>query len=582
MITFLEYDVLGINGLLNLLTYRDTMEPDKCNSREEPMQQEILETDVLCVGGGIAGLMAAIRASELGARVIVAEKGNTIHSGCGRAGNDHFWCYIPEVHGPDIEHIVKLRQASARVIPRDINVIRTREEKSFDIVKLWDSWGIPMKYDGKYEFAGFGYPGSKLLALKYDGHKQKTVLTEQALKRGVNIVNRVMVYDLLCDGGVAGAIGINTREDKITVFRAKAVILGTGCVERLYPSPINGRISNPAHPANLTGDGRAMAYRAGAELVGLETPYGHCGPKYFAKAGQATWVGVVKDAYGKPVGPFVTEPDKRYGDVVLMSYPTLFEDYAGSGRGPIYMDCTGISQEDYEYMLHYLKQEGNDAILNHLEEEGIDPRKNPIEFMRYDMRPVGGVHYNEKGETNLPGLYAAGDEVVGGIATAAIFGWIAGENMAEYVKGAQPSEPGSAEQSITEVKNLINKIKGREAGADWKEMNFALQQVLYDYAGSVRSETLLQAGLNHFQRLKRKAYTTIAAKNQWELIRCLEVLNLFDLGELIFIAAGERKETRGKHVRPDYPVTNPKFDRSLLFIKKVDGKAVTEWREIQM
>ncbi|MBW2304327.1 MAG: FAD-binding protein, partial [Deltaproteobacteria bacterium] len=67
------------------------------------MKTERVETDVLCVGGGIAGLMGAIRAAELGARVVVAEKGNVKYSGSGRAGNDHFWAYIPEYHGQDMD-----------------------------------------------------------------------------------------------------------------------------------------------------------------------------------------------------------------------------------------------------------------------------------------------------------------------------------------------------------------------------------------------------------------------------------------------------------------------------------------------
>ena len=70
------------------------------------MNREVVETDVLCVGGGIAGLMAAIRASDLGAKVIVAEKGNTLRSGAAGCGNDHFWCYIPEVHGSNLEAFI--------------------------------------------------------------------------------------------------------------------------------------------------------------------------------------------------------------------------------------------------------------------------------------------------------------------------------------------------------------------------------------------------------------------------------------------------------------------------------------------
>ena len=98
-----------------------------------------------------------------------------------------------------------------------------------------------------------------------------------------------------------------------------------------------------------------------------------------------------------------------------------------------------------------------------------------------------------------------------------------------------------------------------------------------DYAGSVRSESLLEAGLNHLRRLRREARATLIARNQHELTRSLEVLNLLELGELVCIAARERKETRGQHMRADYPYTNPTLDR-LLIVKNVDGHPVTTWQ----
>ena len=97
--------------------------------------------------------------------------------------------------------------------------------------------------------------------------------------------------------------------------------------------------------------------------------------------------------------------------------------------------------------------------------------------------------------------------------------------------------------------------------------------------GQLGSETLLEAGLTYIRGLNEKVYSTIMAKNQHELMRCLEVLNLLELGELTFIAAKERKETRGFHRRVDYPFTNPLLDK-LLIIKKVDGKPVAEWKEM--
>ena len=86
------------------------------------------------------------------------------------------------------------------------------------------------------------------------------------------------------------------------------------------------------------------------------------------------------DPQGKPVGPFLTKPDKRYGDMTIELSKTVFEDYAKSGKGPVYMDCGGISDEDYEYMIYWLKQEGNTALLNHLKEEGIETKKGEIKI----------------------------------------------------------------------------------------------------------------------------------------------------------------------------------------------------------
>ena len=107
------------------------------------LSEEVIEGDVLCIGGGIAGMMAAIRAGELGADVIVAEKANTLRSGCGATGNDHFRCYIPEFHGPSIEPIIELIKAGPGGVGRSDAVIRAGMELSYDMVKLWDSWRIP-------------------------------------------------------------------------------------------------------------------------------------------------------------------------------------------------------------------------------------------------------------------------------------------------------------------------------------------------------------------------------------------------------------------------------------------------------
>ena len=550
------------------------------------LKEELVETDVLCVGGGIAGLMAAIRARELGAKVIVAEKGNALHSGRGRAGNDHFWCYIPEVHGADMELFLKecLKGPKLKLMQAgtSMKVLRTFLERSFEIVKLWDRWGIPMKYQGRWEFAGHSFPGDVLTHLKYAGLKQKRVLTEKALEKGAEIMNRVMIFDLLRGGdGIVGAIGIHTREEKVMVFQAKAVILGTGFVDRLYPPPVSGWLASVAGGLTLTGDGRTMTYRAGGDIVGPEIARRHIGPRYFSRYGQATWVGVLRDPKDKPIGPYVTKPDKIYGDMTPEVRGTILEDYMKSGKGPVYMDCRGISDEDYEYMMYWMVHEGNSSLLDYMKEEGIDIRKHLVEFQIYHMLPEGKIWISEKAETSIDGLYAAGDESMGGIGPSATYGRIAGENAATYVKEAPGPDVEKARAEIEEKKALVNNMSSRKEGPDWKEANIALQQIMQDYAGSVRSETLLTAGLSYLRRLREKVDTTMMARNQWELTRCLETLNLLDLGELVFLAANERKETRGLHNRPDYPLTDPMLDGKGLFIRRVKGEPVIELKKAE-
>jgi succinate dehydrogenase/fumarate reductase flavoprotein subunit len=550
------------------------------------MKEEMIKTDVLCIGGGIAGLMAAIRASELGANVVVAEKGNARYSGRGRAGNDHFWCYIPEVHGPDMGSFMKecLKGPKLRIMQAgtSMKVMRTFMERSFEIVKLWDSWGIPMKHDGRWEFAGHSFPGDVLTHLKYQGRDQKRVLTEKALEKGVKIINRVMVSDLLRDGDrIIGAVGVHAREDKVVVFQAGSTIVATGIADRLYPSPVPGWMASTPNCLTLTGDGRTMAYRAGGMIVGPESPKRHMGPRYFGRFGQATWIGVLRDPHDKPVGPYVTKPNRTYGDMTMEVKSGILEDYLKSGRGPVYMDCRGITPEDYDYMMSAFVDEGLSSLIDYMKEEGIDLRKNPVEFGTYHINPEGKVWINEKAETSLKGLYAAGDESIVSIGPAATYGWIAGENAAAAAKNGPAVDVEKARAEIEEKKHVVREIASRKEGADWREANVALQQIMQDYAGLVRSETLLTAGLDYVRRLRDKARRSLKAGNRWELTRCLETLNLLDLGELVFMAANERKETRALHNRSDYPLTDPMLDGKALYVWKENGVPTFEWRKTE-
>lgn len=552
------------------------------------IDKSVITTDLLIAGGGIAGLMAAVSAAGRGANVVVAEKANVRRSGSGATGNDHFCCYIPEVHGKDIEPILWEDLHSLHGDFQDPSLAKLFLEESFDRVKDWDRWGISMRPRGEWDFSGHAYPGRPRIFLKYAGSNQKAVLTAQARKSGAKILNHTVVTDVIVrDGGVAGALCVGLEGDKpvLKVVRAKSVLLSTGAATRLYPSTTPGWMFNIPFCPSCTGSGRAMAYRAGARLVNMEIPNRHAGPKYLARCGKATWIGVYKDPHGRTVGPFVTRPTRDLGDITADVWNSVFTDMFKSGEGPVYIDCSETSQEDIEYMMWGLVHEGNTGMLNYMKQEGIDVRKHSVEFRQYEPFLIGnrGIEIDEKAETNVKGLYAAGDEVGNlraDLSGAATFGWIAGKSAAARARRVKALPKIDGGDFVEEKKALYSAFLARKDGAGWKEANLALQQIMQDYAGvdSVRSETLLKAGLKYLGDLRKKAGETLSTRNGHELMRALETLDLMDCGEVILRAALERKETRLMHRRSDFPFTNPLLQDKFLTVRRENGRVIMEWR----
>jgi succinate dehydrogenase/fumarate reductase flavoprotein subunit len=556
-------------------------------SHKVKLNAEVVKADVLVVGGGIAGLMAAIHAGQKGARVIVAEKANTKRSGSGATGNDHFGCYYPDYHGDDPMVIVKEFKNSLVGGFEDEDMLLLFVKQSFKRVLDWDSWGINMRPTGKFEFIGHAYPGRPRIFLKYAGSNQKEVLTREAKKAGAVLMNHLPIVDVITDGNkVTGAVGIDVskKSPELKVIQAPAVILATGSATRLYPpqgSP--GQLFNTAFCPACTGAAQAIAWRSGAKLINMEFPNRHAGPKFLARCGKATWIGVYVDPHAKPVGPFVTKPNKELGDVTADFWGSVFTDKLKDGTGPVYIDCTKIEEKDIDYMLWGLKEEGNTAMLDYMDREGIDVRKHMVEFTQYEPHVIGrGVEINQAAESSLKGLYAAGDPVGNmrcDIAGAAVFGWISGGSAADYAGGAAATSDPSDSDTVKSRVDLYNRFLAKPHGSDWKEANMALQQIMRDYAGvEVRSETLLKAGLKYLGDLKRKALAELRAESAHDLARCQEALDLMDCGEVIMHAALERKETRAMHRRFDFPFTNPLLGEKFLTVRREKEEVTLEWR----
>lgn len=552
---------------------------------------KILDTDILIVGGGIGGLCAAIAAAEGGANVIVLEKANSKRSGSGATGNDHFTCYYPKAHGDDVRPILKELMQSMLGPWHDTALSLKFLERSIGIADKWHEWGINMKpFGDDYAFMGHAFPGRPRIFLKYDGHNQKQVLTRQALKVGAKILNHHPVLELLRnEERITGALALDMTGDEpsYTVVRAKKVVIATGSTSRLYPpAGTPGWIFNTAFCPSCTGAAQAQGWRIGATLINMEMPNRHAGPKYFSRAGKSTWIGVYRYPDGKLLGPFVTKATREVGDITCDVWNSAYTDVMVNGTGPAYIDCTGTSPEDFEFMREGFISEGLGALVNYMAKEDIDPAKHCVEFMQYEPHLIGrGLQIDINGETTVPGLYAAGD-MVGNfrsdISGAAVWGWIAGEHAAANLEGVTIEE---AEKSAWAEERMAyyNTFMDREAGAPWKEAHLAFEQLMDSYAAAgphrVRSETLLNAGLKYLSDLRAQAERDLKANNAHELLRLSETMDLMDNGEIIMRAALERRETRAMHIRSDYTFTNPLLNDKFLTIRKENGKPVTEWRQ---
>lgn len=146
-------------------------------------QKKVMECDLLIAGGGAGGMQAAIDAADAGLKVIVAEKANTRRSGNGATGNDHFMVYIPEIHGSEQDYLKLLVYAQEAKGGKDMDYLLAFMRNSFDVVKAWESYGIPMRPHGDWEFTGHCRPGVQGMYLKYEGLNQKPLLTKAEIGR---------------------------------------------------------------------------------------------------------------------------------------------------------------------------------------------------------------------------------------------------------------------------------------------------------------------------------------------------------------------------------------------------------------
>jgi succinate dehydrogenase/fumarate reductase flavoprotein subunit len=572
-----------------------------------------ISADVLILGGGLAGCMAAIRAAEEeGLQVTLVDKCNTVASGCAAAGIDHLWGYIPPIHekmGYTLDDMAEdHRQGIAHgFFRRDLFdlVAGTLYDRVLDLEKF----GLKFRYEdsrapGKFRVVDQFH--SVPSAFNFDGVPLKPTLTRQAKKRGVKILNRVQVTDLITTRGqISGAVGVHVRTGDIYFFKAKAVVLSSGRSNRLGRNPV-GFDFNTRMPAVLSGDGTSMAMRAGLPIVNCEflgdirpAPCANYNPNYGDPRNTVQPAARIIDGHGAVIVPRTQFynweelgkqkwSESRRKEWLLEHKASMGKkgDLMGllsKGGGPYYLDFSEATDFEKQYTEWSIGNEGRGTqFLRYFKgEEKLDLRDYAQEYSGYWTREMSGtaakgLWVDKDLETGIVNLFGAGDEVAGmpwqagpGAITE---GWHAGEMAARRAK-AQKKFLSAGKDSVKAREKMCASILGRKEGFYWREVEIHVQNLMDFYCGSVRSEHMLKRGL---ERLEYAKAAPLKAENPHELGRALDVKSIMDNAELILRSSLERKESRPTPFgfqRADFPEKDD--ENWLVFLgitKGEDGK----------
>jgi adenylylsulfate reductase subunit A len=550
-------------------------------------KKEILQTDLLIIGGGASGCIAAIGAKEQGdLDVLVVEKAEISRSGDAGGGNDHLLAHLNTGEAWDTD------QAMAEYYTRvsggliDIHVAnRLHISRIREIVDRLESFGIEMRdaKTGQYiRTKSFGQPGP--FFINYKGKRIKPILAREVKKRGVNVLNRINVTNLLTHGKeVIGAMGFNVRTGTFYVVTSKTTLLATGDAIRLWPSPTGLPFNTWMSPYN-NGAGHAMAFRAGAELANMEITVNTLVPKGFSAAGLNAFVGMgayfvnsLGERYMQKYHP-MGEGAPRYL-LTLGTYREIVE-----GRGPCYVDCRHLPKEAMHHLTTHLLPVDKDTFMTFCKQKGIDLKKALLEIGVSEIQSAGiagsvsGIVIDEEGKTTVDRLYAAGACTVPsfGLSGALAIGYSVGIEAAKTsLKISKVG--GHSEQVVEKEFQSVYAALNRKEGSPYQQLEDKLRQIMGQYVGDIKTEKGLQIGLQKLGELERHA-DEVKANNYHELMRVTEFKDLLLIGKLVATAALERKESRMgmSHMRGDYPnQDDAHFHGSMILRKHGDGISVT-------
>ena len=576
-----------------------------------------VELDVLVIGGGLAGAAAGISAARRGVRVGVTDKAPIEHSGCGGAGMDHFNNVLDYEGTPMTpEANIEAGMQQGRQIPRDYIALKGTWEALMELEAL----GLPIR-DVDDDFAGTAtrdeksklckaYDYQEMVAVKLRGGQYlKPVLYEGLRKAGVKLYERVMMTSLLTEGGkqgtkVVGATGFSMETGEFFVFHAKSVIIASGyaCTIWTYNLDVTG--NSYRWDPNDIGEGLAMVYKAGGQIVGAHkaghtrasTPFAW--PRFGVGNASNTWYPcTIVDNNGKEIpwqdadGNILTSQKERNqptknqpycGSTISDNYkkaalPNLIKDLPerirnGEFELPFWADLPSMSEEERRSIWGMMI--GNEGktrftIFDYYTREGFDPDKDMLmaPIMEPDGYLSGGWFHGEPhvakawrsesfGEqpeiavdwklmNSLPGVFAAGAASgLEGCSYALSSGFYAGNRAAEYAREKQacPVDRRQLAEEIERVYAPVKRAGKPEAYVSWKELWGGCARVMQQCCGNYRTPSILRQGLIWMDSIRKNELQLTYARTPHELARVLENHTRIEVGELMMRGVLDRME----------------------------------------
>lgn len=544
--------------------------------RVNEMKIKTISTDVLIIGSGGAGSRAAIEVDDAGLKATIVSKGLTFRSGCTRMAEGGYNAVFKTVDKDDSidAHIHDTLKGGSYLNDKKLVEILVNEspKRLIDLENygaLFDrqeSGEIDQRPFGGQSFRRTCYQGDRT------GAELLNALKEEIIKRGIECIDEVMITSLVTDNDqVIGATGLNLKDSSLIYFKAKATILASGGAGQLYPVTSNTFQKN--------GDGYAISYRAGADLVDMEQvqfhPTGMVAPE--SKKGV-----LVTEAVRAEGGKLINSEGERFmskyapekmelatRDVVARSIYQEIIEGRGTENGGVYLD---ISHLDDDYI-----DEKLETMVLQFENVGVDIKHGPIEVAPTAHHFMGGLKINTDASTNLKNLFGAG-EVCGGVhganrlggnalADTQVFGKIAGVSASEACRETElKTNQDQVNDEASRIDSLIKKgsIKPREFKNNIKKL-------MWEKVAIVRDEKTLNEALAELQKMQKELVNLdVSDKTQYntDLVTALEVINMVEICILTVKSAIIRRESRGAHFRSDFPESKDEWKKSIIINKK--------------